>query len=111
MDLNEYQEQAFGSATYPDHHEVGGVIYTALGLAGEAGEITNKVKKILRDDDGILTDARRNDLIDELGDVLWYAATLADELGADLDSVARANLTKLKSRKHRGVLSGSGDNR
>jgi len=87
------------------------VIYPALGLAGEAGEVCNKTKKILRDDGGRMTEEKRTQLIDELGDVLWYVANLATDLGVTLDEVARINLAKLNSRKERGTITGSGDNR
>lgn len=82
-----------------------GLAYTTLGLAGEAGEIANKVKKVIRD--GRSTDG----IADELGDVLWYLAAVANELGADLGDIADANLAKLASRAKRGKLGGSGDNR
>jgi len=85
--------------------------YPTLGLAGEAGEISNKVKKIMRDDCGVVTDEKREDLIGELGDVMWYLAALATELGIDLDEVAEKNIEKLFSRKERGKLQGSGDDR
>ena len=111
MDIDQYQEQAAQTAIYPGKDSIAGLTYTALGLAGEAGEISNKVKKILRDDNGVVTNEKRQDLIGELGDVLWYVAMVAEEIDWDLSSIANINLTKLKSRQHRGVLSGSGDNR
>lgn len=85
--------------------------YPALGLVGESGEVAEKIKKIIRDQDGVLTDENRIEIAKELGDVLWYIAILADEMGVTLDKVAEGNLEKLNSRKKRGVLSGSGDNR
>lgn len=108
MLLDEYQEQAESLAIYP---EAVGVQYCILGLTGEAGEIANKFKKVLRDNDGQLTTEKMREMRDELGDVLWYVANLSGELGATLSEIAEINLEKLNSRKARGVLSGSGDNR
>lgn len=85
--------------------------YVLLGLSGEAGELCNKYKKILRDDDSKLSDEKRLALIDEAGDVAFYLARLAFELGSNLDEVMLANVVKLRSRKSRGVISGSGDGR
>jgi NTP pyrophosphatase (non-canonical NTP hydrolase) len=85
--------------------------YPALGLAGEAGEVAEHAKKAIRDDGAAITEERREAMGRELGDVLWYVAQLASELGLDLDSIAEANIEKLLSRQRRGVLSGSGDYR
>ena len=87
MKLNDYQVAAMATAVYTEYV---GLAYTSLGLAGEAGEIANKVKKIYRDNDGELTRQAQADLMDELGDVLWYVAALATEIGYDLDDVAAA---------------------
>jgi NTP pyrophosphatase (non-canonical NTP hydrolase) len=111
MTLNEYQQQALATAVYPKSALQNNVVYPALGLVGEAGEIANKVKKIIRDDDNILTQERMNDLISELGDVLWYAAALATELDCSLEEVAQENLEKLAKRKQKNTLHGAGDNR
>lgn len=108
MLLDEYQERAEALAIYP---EAVGLPYCILGLTGEAGEIANKFKKVLRDNGGQLTTEKTREMRDELGDVLWYVANLAGELGATLSEIAETNLEKLNSRKARGVLSGSGDNR
>ena len=108
MTFNEYQAAAETTAMYPDKGN--NLYYPALGL-GEAGEIQNKVKKVMRDDNGVLTEERRQSLIDELGDLLWYVATMASELRADLNDVAQRNVNKLASRKERGVIQGSGDKR
>jgi len=80
-----------------------------LGLAGESGEVAEKIKKMLRDD--IPEEAVRESLVKELGDVLWYVANLAHDLSITLDEVAHANVSKLLDRSERGVLQGSGDNR
>ncbi len=113
MSLNTYQEWTADTAKYPDAGEgsIAAIVYTTLGLAGEAGEIPNKVKKIIRDDGGILTDEKRQAILDEIGDVLWYVARLADELGKRLGDIAENNLDKLNDRFARGVIEGSGDNR
>lgn len=108
MRLKTYQEEATKTAIYGSGSKVN---YPVLGLVGEAGELANKYKKVLRDDDGILHPDKREDMIKELGDVLWYVAALARDLGANLEDVALANLDKLKSRQLRGVIGGSGDNR
>lgn len=85
--------------------------YPALGLAGEAGEVCEHVKKTIRDDGGRLSQKRRRKLEKELGDVLWYVAALASELDLDLGEVAALNVDKLTDRKQRGVLHGEGDER
>lgn len=108
--LNEYQKLARETAIYPGKDSVDGLCYTSLGL-GEAGEFQNQVKKILRDDKKIITEDRRQKLIDELGDILWYVSNCASELNIDLASLAERNVDKLFSRKERGVLAGSGDKR
>jgi NTP pyrophosphatase (non-canonical NTP hydrolase) len=109
MDLNSYQSRARETAFYP---RVGdNPIYPTLGLCGEAGEVADKVKKVLRDRQGSFDDAVIDDLRLELGDVLWYVAQLASELGLDLAEIAEANLAKLASRAARNVIGGSGDRR
>ncbi len=109
MDLNYYQLQARRTAFYPNVGE--NPIYPTLGLAGEAGEVADKVKKVLRDKSGKF-DTKTSDSIKlELGDVLWYVAQLSSELGFDLNDIAQANLDKLKSRAERNTISGEGDNR
>jgi NTP pyrophosphatase (non-canonical NTP hydrolase) len=104
--LNNYQMQAKKFAIYPERMKV---VYPALGLAGEAGEVADKVKKIYRDD---RTDARfLAEIAKEIGDVMWYCAALANDLGFDLQQIAEMNMYKLKSRKAAGKISGSGDDR
>jgi NTP pyrophosphatase (non-canonical NTP hydrolase) len=109
MDFSEYQALSRRTATYP--RAGGDMTYPALGLCGEAGEVAEKVKKTIRDDDGVLSDERREALSRELGDVLWYLSQLATEAGLDLQEIATDNLDKLLSRQERGVLRGSGDDR
>jgi NTP pyrophosphatase (non-canonical NTP hydrolase) len=108
VELAEYQQLSRRTAEYP---RAAWLSYPALGLAGEAGEVAQHVKKAIRDDAGQVSDERRAAMSKELGDVLWYVAQLASELGLELDEIARENLDKLLSRQHRGVLSGSGDDR
>jgi NTP pyrophosphatase (non-canonical NTP hydrolase) len=109
MNFKEYQTESRTTALYPNKDN--NFVYPTLGLVGEAGEIAEKVKKILRDADGVVSEETKELIKKELGDVLWYIAQLSTELGLDLDEVAAANIEKLKSRKERNVLHGSGDNR
>ena len=109
MNVNDYQDQALGTAIYPDRGA--NFVYPALGLVGEAGEVADKLKKVIRDHGGVLTDPVRDAVAKELGDVCWYLAVLAYELDYNLEEVMQMNLDKLASRKQRGVLSGSGDSR
>ena len=109
MEMNSYQDAARKTAAYPD---VGfNPIYPTLGLTGEAGEVADKVKKVIRDRGGVFDADTREAIKLELGDVLWYVAQLASELGYDLNEVADANLQKLSSRAARGRIGGSGDQR
>ena len=109
MHLSDYQERSRATAVYPSAGD--NLLYPTLGLCGEAGEVAEKVKKMVRDDAGVLSDERRAALSKELGDVLWYVAQLATEARLDLDAIAAANLDKLRSRQERGRLTGSGDDR
>ena len=110
MEMLEYQKEALKTALFPD---VGGIswIYPAMGLAGEAGEVSEKLKKVIRDFNGELTAERREEVKKELGDVLWYTAVLSHKLGIDLEDVAWGNIKKLRSRQERNVIKGEGDNR
>jgi len=122
MDLNEYQVEAVKLRTSTDkfvarnpdlNEEVIKMIslsYDGLGL-GEAGEVQGKVKKIIRDSGGVITPEATDEIKKELGDTLWYIASMCDNLGITLDDVATSNITKLKDRYKRGVIGGSGDNR
>ena len=112
MTFNNYQTNASRTAFYPRaEYKNQGLYYTTLGLVGEAGEIANKVKKIIRDNDGNLEELSKTDIFYELGDVLWYCANIADELGVNLEDVAKSNLNKLADRLNRGKIKGSGDKR
>lgn len=104
-----YQFVSRGTAKYPNIGD--NLYYPALGLNGEAGEIAEKVKKIMRDDNGVLSPERRLEIMKEVGDVMWYLGALCGELSATMEECARMNIAKLQSRKERGVLQGSGDNR
>lgn len=110
MTFENYEAGVMQTAIYPGRGTIKGLMYTALGL-GEAGEIQNKVKKILRDDGGKLTHERQGQLISEVGDLLWYIAAFCDEADISFEHVARANLKKLRDRAERGVLQGDGDDR
>ena len=108
LSFSEYQKQARGTAIYPNQNSINGLMYTALGLAGEAGETADQTKKVLRDDNGQLTPIRLDKLKKELGDTLWYLANMAEELGMSLEEIAQHNLDKLHDRQDRGVLQGDG---
>ena len=108
MTLNEYQKAALETAVYPKEYKV---IYPALGITGEAGECSDKVKKVIRDNNGEFTDDRKREIAKEIGDVLWYCATLAHDIGYSLEEIGEMNVEKLRSRKERNKLNGSGDNR
>lgn len=110
MKFDDYQKQATVTALYSGDDFMD-LLHWTLGVGGEAGEITEKVKKIVRDKKGVVSQADREDLMKEIGDVLWYLALLAKHLGYSLDEVASQNLAKLKSRHSRGVIKGKGDNR
>jgi len=109
MHFAEYQILARKTAIYPNQ----GVnpIYPVLGLCGEAGEVAEKMKKVLRDSNGVIDAEKREEFAKELGDVLWYVSNICSELGINLDYVADINIEKLQSRKDRNKLHGSGDNR
>lgn len=109
MQFKEYEDEAVKTSAYPKVGE--SFVYPTLGLVGEAGEVAEKIKKLFRNDNGVLTDTHREELKKELGDVLWYLAALSRELGFTLDDVAEANIAKLRSRAERGVIKSSGDNR
>ena len=109
MDFDNYQIEARKTAIYPDKDK--NFIYPTLGLVGESGEVAEKIKKILRDKNGIFDYESKLALKKELGDVLWYLSNLCDELEFSLNDVANENLEKLNLRISRGKISGSGDDR
>ena len=113
MEFDEYQKKAAKYDLFEvssDLKEVG-FIEKVLGLTGEAGETADKIKKILRDKDGTVSDKDRESVTKELGDVLWYVAAIARYLGVDLSEVAEGNINKLESRYQRNKLHGAGDER
>lgn len=108
-DFNTYQRESrkTWSLIHTDH----AIVYPTLGLTNEAGEVAGKVKKIFRDRGGVISDADREALKQELGDVLWYLAQICTELDLSLQEVAEANLVKLFSRLERNAIGGDGDQR
>jgi NTP pyrophosphatase (non-canonical NTP hydrolase) len=111
MKLEEYQEQSATTALYPGKGELIGLSYAVLGLVGEAGELANQCKKVIRDDGLKLDVVRRAKMRSELGDVLWYLAAVARELDISLSEVAEANLSKLRKRAEQGTIRGDGEDR
>ncbi len=109
MPLNDYQSLAQETAVYPGKGE--NLNYPIHGLNGEAGEVADKFKKIIRDKGGIMSSDDSESIAKELGDVLWYVSEIAFELGYTLQTIATMNIKKLSSRKKRGMIGGSGDNR
>jgi NTP pyrophosphatase (non-canonical NTP hydrolase) len=110
MNFETYQADVHDLAIYPRGNGCG-LLYVTLGLNGEAGEVAENVKKMLRDDGGNLTDERHEALVNELGDVLWYVSELSTVLGVNLAEVATKNITKLRDRRERNVIRGEGDTR
>ena len=109
MTFEEYQKLSRETAVYPDIGK--NFVYPTLGLAGESGEVAEKVKKILRDNEGVVDEEKKKEITKELGDVLWYLAQIASEIGVPLEEVASLNIEKLRSRFDRNKIKGSGDNR
>ena len=108
MDMQDYQQSAIETAIYPNSAKI---LYPTLGLVGEAGEVAEKVKKVIRDENGVFTEEKKVELAKELGDVLWYIANIASDIDIDMNLIATMNLDKLASRAERNQLTGSGDNR
>ena len=108
MELNDYQKAALSTAIYPNDNNIS---YLALAICGEAGELADKVKKVIRDKQGQFYIPDLTAIAMELGDILWYAANLAKVLGYDLSDIAQLNIEKINGRVERGTLHGSGDNR
>lgn len=114
MTFDEYQKESRKKALYPEVEilkKSKPFIYPVLGLVGEAGEVAEKFKKVLRNENGELNEKAREEIKKELGDVLWYLSQIATELNLSLDDVAESNIEKLASRLERGVINSSGDNR
>lgn len=113
MNFNDYQKKAIRTDVYGGSGDVMSTAFInkVLGLVGESGEVAEKVKKLQRNEDGMLTRDDKRELIKELGDVLWYLSAIAHYLGEPLDELAQKNIAKLYDRKARGVIKSSGDNR
>ena len=109
MDLDKYHTEARKTALYPNLGS--NIIYPTLGLVGEAGEVAEKVKKVLRDNKGVFDENSKEAIKKELGDVLWYLSNLCHEFNFSLEEVANLNLEKLRKRAISGKISGSGDDR
>lgn len=113
MKIKEYEKVAI--STLSDGHDYGDItsqlMAQILGLVGESGEVAEKFKKLIRDKKGKISPIDKEEIIKELGDVLWYVSSVANLIGTDLETVAKKNNEKLLSRKDRGQISGKGDNR
>ena len=108
MTIQTYQDEALSTAIYGEGQKI---IYPVLGINGEAGEIAEKIKKILRDKSGEFSDESKQEILKEIGDVLWYCNALCRDLGFTLEDAMILNIEKLKSRRERNMIHGSGDNR
>ena len=113
MTFDDYQKQAITTDVYGGKGDVLSIAFLnkVLGLAGETGEIAEKVKKLQRNNGGSMSDTDRKELLKEIGDVLWYLSAIAYYLDEPLSKVAESNLDKLFDRKERGVIKSKGDNR
>lgn len=111
MDLNDYQQRASKTATFDPNDAVYSLMYLSMGLAGESGEVIEKLKKVVRNDDGVMSEEKRIEIVRELGDVLWYLSQFARVLNVPFSDVAEANIKKLSDRAERGVIESEGDNR
>lgn len=113
MKIDDYAQQAITtlSSDYAYGDANAQLMGMVLGLGGESGEVLEKFKKLLRDQQGTITETDKQAIIKELGDILWYVTAVAHLLGSSLEEVARRNNAKLASRQQRGQLRGSGDDR
>lgn len=111
MQFDEYQRTSLRTWNPPPRDKILDIMYLTLGVVGEAGEVAEKVKKILRNDLGVFSAEKKQELKKEIGDVIWYLSTLSYELGLSFDDVAQTNIDKLSSRLERGVIASEGDNR
>ena len=108
MTFNEYKNEAIKTAIYHQHYKI---IYPALGMCGECGEVAEKIKKVIRDNQGIFDADKTKEIEKELGDVLWYIANICNDLNIDFDNVAQNNVNKINARVQNNTLHGNGDNR
>ncbi len=106
--VNSYQQEAIKTAIYPKDMAI---IYPLIGLSGEVGEVAEKIKKVIRDKNSDFDFNDRTEIAKELGDVMWYIANLANDLGYNLEEILYLNVEKIKSRSERNVIHGNGDNR
>lgn len=106
LNFVDYQKRSRSTAVYPNQGT--NYIYPTLGLVSEAGELADRVKRIQRDDNGVVTDEKLLEISGELGDILWYAAQVATEFGLSLEDAAEGNLEKLSSRLENGTIKGFG---
>lgn len=111
MDFNEYQKLATKTADFTGIPATSPLMYTCMGLAGETGEVIEKVKKVMRNDNGVLTDEKRELIKLEIGGVLWYLSQVARLCDIPLDDAATANIAQLADRAKRGVIRSEGDTR
>lgn len=109
MNFDEYQKESRKTAQYPDLGK--NYLYPVLGLCGESGEVAEKFKKLIRDKNNVLTDDYKAEIKKELGDIIWYIAQIATELGISFDDIAKTNIEKIMSRMERSKINGNGDNR
>src|SRR3990167_5324513 len=111
MDFNEYQKLASRTAVFSGKQADFPLAYVALGLAGETGELIEKIKKVIRNDNGEITEEKREEIKREIGDVLWYLSQISRLCDIPFDDAARTNIEKLADRAKRGVIKSEGDNR
>ena len=109
LDFNEYQKRASKTAIYPNIGK--NLTYPVIGLCGETGELANKFGKTIRDSNGIVTEDAREEMLSELGDILWFLSQTCTELNCTLEDVAEQNLDKLTLRKENDTINGRGDDR
>ncbi len=108
MEMNEYQQAALQTAVYPQEMKI---VYPLIGITGETGEVAEKIKKVIRDNNAVFSDDDRREIAKEIGDILWYISSLSSDIGYSLDEIAAMNIDKITSRNERGKIHGEGDNR
>lgn len=109
MTFDEYQIESRKTAQYPDKDN--NYLYPVLGLCGESGEVAEKFKKLIRDHNSTLSEEYKAEIKKELGDIVWYIAQIATELGISFEDIAQTNIEKIMSRLERSQINGNGDNR
>ena len=111
MNFDEYQKQATSTAQFRDTSDEYKLMYSCMGLAGESGELIEKIKKVIRNDGGAISEEKREAIKLEIGDVLWYLSQIARLCDISFDDAAEANVKKLADRRARGVIKSEGDTR